>query len=111
MAHEKVYKIHEVIAIASEWASNPDDMEAYNNLENLKADLVVREYMPIGMKELCLRKAMIDMRIDDDESISPYGFSVKYEIAMFFDCLLAYVVNIDRDVDAIFKDLDYYDLM
>lgn len=110
MAYEKKYEIHEVLSIAAEWAQNPDDMDAYNRLEELKKDIIVRDYMPMGLKELCLRKAIIDIKSSNENDL-PYGFSVKYEIAIFFDCLLAYAVNINADINDIFKDIDYYDLL
>ena len=110
MENNKQYKIYEILSVASNWAMDPENKDNILELEKIKEELIIRSYMPIGMKELCLRKAIIDMRTTEEEEL-PYGISVKYEIALLFDCLLAYVVNIDPEIDSIFKDRDFYDLL
>lgn len=104
----KIYEIHEVLAAAAEWAQNPENTDAVEALENIKNSLVIKDYMPLKQKELCLNKMLIDIYVEKD---SADAFSVGTEIAMLFDCLLGYVVNLNQDIDTLFKDTEFYDLL
>ena len=104
----KIYEIHEVLAAAAEWAQNPENTDAAEALENIKNSLVIKDYMPLKQKELCLNKMLIDIYVEKD---SADAFSVGTEIAMLFDCLLGYVVNLNQDIDTLFKDTEFYDLL
>lgn len=105
----KTYQIYEILAAAAEWLNDPENEEKANLFETIKSQLIVREYMPLGQKEICLRKAIIDVR--SDEELMPYTASILYEIAVLFDCLLAYVVNLEPDIDNLYKDASFYDLI
>lgn len=105
----KTYQIYEILAAAAEWLNDPENKEKANLFETIKSQLIVREYMPLGQKEICLRKAIIDVR--SDEELMPYTASILYEIAVLFDCLLAYVVNLEPDIDNLYKDASFYDLI
>ena len=105
---KKDYEIYEILAAAAVWADDPTNEEKTAALEEIKRNLVIRDYMPLAQKELCLRKALIDMHTEED---GPYTWSVLYEIALLFDCLLGYVVNINPEIDAFYKDRDFYDLL
>ena len=105
----KTYQIYEILAAAAEWLNDPENEEKAKAFEEIENHLIVKEYMPIGQKELCLRKALIDVR--SDEELMPYTASILYEIAILFDCLLAYVVNIDPHIDSLYKDASFYDLI
>lgn len=105
---KKTYEIYEILSVVAEWLQDPQNEDLYNAVEEIKHNLVVKEYMPIRQKELCLRKALIDMRADE---ALPYTCSVLYEIAILFDGLLGYVVNLNPDIDAFYKDGDFYDLL
>lgn len=105
----KIYQIYEILAAAAEWLDDPENEEKANLFETIKSQLIVREYMPLGQKEICLRKAIIDVR--SDEELMPYTASILYEIAILFDCLLAYVVNLEPDIDNLYKDASFYDLI
>lgn len=105
---EKNFDIVVVLSIISDFLSNPEDEEKVKAFEDMKRELTVRDYMPIEQKRLLLRKLMVDIKADE---ILPYTFSMGYEVAFLFDCLLAYVVNIDPDISDTFKDTAYYDLI
>ena len=105
---EKKYEIYEVLAAAAMWADDPTNEEKIEALEEIKRGMIIRGYMPLAQKELCLRKALIDMRSEED---GPYSWSVLYEIALLFDGLLAYVVNLNPEMDNLYKDRDFYDLL
>lgn len=110
MAEEnKTYQIYEVLAAAAEWLNDPESEEKNKVLEDIKTALVIRDYMPLEQKEIVMRKALIDMR--SDEEVMPYTASILYEIALVFDCLLAYVVNLDPNIDNVYKDASFYDLL
>lgn len=105
----KTYQIYEILAAAAEWLNDPESEEKANLFETIKSKLIVKEYMPLGQKEICLRKAIMDVR--SDEELMPYTVSILYEIAVLFDCLLAYVVNLEPDIDNLYKDASFYDLI
>lgn len=111
MDNQKQYKIYEVLAAAASYLDNPEDKELSAKFEEIKNGLIVREYMPIAQKELCIKKTLIDMRVDENTKATPYTASVLYEIALVFDCLLGYVVNLDYDIDGIYKDATFYDIL
>lgn len=104
----KIYEIHEVLAAAAEWAQNPENADAAEVLENIKNSLVIKDYMPLKQKELCLNKMLMDIYVEKD---SVDSFSIGTEISMLFDCLLGYVVNLNQDIDTLFKDTEFYDLL
>ena len=109
MEEMKKYKIEDVLTVCVNWLNDQENEEAALAFNELQSNLVIRNYMPIEQKELVLRKALIDAKIDDN--ITPYTLSVLYEIAMLFDCLLAYVVNIDPSMDSYYKDVNFYDIL
>ena len=104
----KIYEIHEVLAAAAEWAQDPENADAAEVLENIKNSLVIKDYMPLKQKELCLNKMLMDIYVEKDSADS---FSIGTEIAMLFDCLLGYIVNLNQDIDTLFKDAEFYDLL
>lgn len=105
----KIYEISELLIAASEWLNDPANEEKQAAWDEIKRSLVIREYMPLGQKEICIKKALIDMRTDED--ITPHTASILYEIAIFFDCLLPYIVNLNPAIDSIFKEPYYYDVL
>ena len=109
MEENKTYQIYEILAAAAEWLNDQEDEEKALKFNEIQRGLIIRDYMPLGQKELVMRKALIDMR--SDEQVLPYTASVLYEIALLFDCLLAYVVNLDPNIDNIYKDASFYDIL
>jgi len=109
MKENKTYQIYEILAVCAEWLNEPENADKLKAVEDIKTSLVIRDYMPIGQKELVMRKALIDMR--SDTQIMPYTASILYEIALLFDCLLAYVVNLDANIDNLYKDASFYDIL
>ena len=109
MEENKTYQIYEILSAAAEWLNDPESEEKNKAFEDIKTALVIRDYMPLEQKEIIMRKALIDMR--SDEEVMPYTASILYEIALVFDCLLAYVVNLDPNIDNVYKDASFYDLL
>jgi hypothetical protein len=108
MEDYKIYEIHEILAAASNYIENPEDTERKGVLDEIKTNLMIKPYMPLKQKEICLRKMIIDIRSEVD---APYSFAAGYEISLFFNCLLAYVINLDTDINVYYKDSDFYDLL
>lgn len=102
------YTIGEILAICANMLTEPDNEEYTKAYDEMLKNLVIRAYMPIEQKELVLRKALIDIRTIDDES---YHFTTGLEIAKLFDILLAYVVNIDNNIESLWKDYEFYDIL
>lgn len=102
------YTIGEILAICANMLTEPENEEYTKAYDEMLKDLVIRAYMPIEQKELILRKALIDIRTIDDES---YHFTTGLEIAKLFDILLAYVVNLDNNIESLWKDYEFYDIL
>ena len=109
MEENKTFQIYEILAAAAEWLNDPENEEKVKKIEDIKSSLIIRAYMPLEQKEILMRKALIDIR--GDEEIMPYTASILYEIALVFDCLLGYVVNLDADIDNLYKDASFYDIL
>lgn len=105
----KIYQIYEILAAAAEWLNDPENEGKAKNFENIKSNLIIREYLPLGQKEICLKKAIVDVR--SEEELMPYTASILYEISILFNCLLAYVVNLEPDINNLYKDASFYDLI
>lgn len=106
---DKIYQIYEILSAAASWLDDPEDKEKSRAFENIKDSLIVREYIPIAQKEICLKKTLLDIKGDNDST--PYSIAVEYEINLLFDCLLAYVVNLESDINTLYKDASFYDLL
>lgn len=102
------YTIGEILAICANMLTEPENEEYTKAYDEMLKNLVIRAYMPIEQKELVLRKALIDIRTIDDES---YHFTTGLEIAKLFDILLAYVVNLDNNIESLWKDYEFYDIL
>ena len=109
MEENKTFQIYEILAAAAEWLNDPENEEKAKKIEDIKSSLIIRAYMPLEQKEILMRKALIDMQ--SDKEIMPYTASILYEIALVFDCLLGYVVNLDADIDNLYKDASFYDIL
>ena len=105
---QKEFTIGEVLATCANMLSEPENEEYAKAYDDMLKNFVIRSYMPLEQKELLLRKAIIDVRTIDDES---YHFTTGLEIAKLFDILLAYVVNIDPNIESLWKDYEFYDIL
>lgn len=105
---DKQFKIYDILMTCAEFIDEPSNEEKTQAFNELKKDLVIRSYMPLRQKGLCLEKAIVDLHGDIEE---PYMYSVAYEIAFLFDCVLAYVVNLDPDINILFKTPETADML
>lgn len=101
-------KINEILEICANYINNTQNEEYVNEYKDMINSLVIRSYIPIAQKEILLRKALIDVKTVDTES---YHFTTALEIAKTFDILLGYIVNLDQDINALWKDYDFYDIL
>ena len=102
----EIIKIEEVLQICNAFIETPTNEVAVDNFEDLKVRLVVRSYLPVQEKVLCLYK----MVIDSDKSIDlPSSiFTIGLDIAAVFDGLIAYT-NIDLNIHTDLKSYESYD--
>jgi hypothetical protein len=105
----KIYQIYEILAAAASWLDDPENEEKSRAFEDMKSSLIIREYIPIAQKEICLKKTLLDIK--GDINSTPYSIAIEYEINLLFDCLLAYVVNLESDINTLYKDASFYDLL
>ena len=80
-----------------------------NNAEliDLESKLVIKNYLPMEDKAVYITKAFLDA--DKDISVPSVFVSIGFDIAMLFDCLLAYTnINVDNiaDEDKIYENYD-----
>lgn len=104
----KNYELFEVINVCSEYLTDPENEEKAKALEEMKNSLSVRTYLPLRQKAIVWQKVLSDIEMADEEL---YTFSMAKEIAMMFDGLLAYVENINYNIDAVLKDEGIYDIL
>lgn len=104
---EKI-EIYDVLSVAIGFINDPENPEREKDLEDLKEQLVIMDYIPLRKKEILLKKVFADISTQND---LPYEYSTMVEVMLLFDVLLAYVVNIDPDINTVFKDVDYYDAL
>lgn len=104
----KIYEMYEVVQICADYVQSPETKEKAEAFENLKSSLIIKNYLPLKQKEIALKKILSDIQMDDEEL---YSFSTYKNICLLFDGLMAYVVNINYDIDGVLKDTEIYDLL
>ena len=76
-------------------------------MTELKSNLIIRSYLPLEEKSICLVKAFMDA--DKDISIPTPFISIAFDLSLLFDCLLAYT-NIDiEEIENSEKIYENYD--
>ena len=96
----------DVIGVCSKFI---DSQGKDTGIVDLESKLIVRNYLQMDEKALCATRAFIDA--DKDYSIPSVFVAVGFDIAILFDCLLAYT-NIDVDsIDESDKIYENYDLI
>lgn len=108
MAETEKIKIEELLKLCVSFVQGKGDPDVLAQIEAIERTFVIRDYIPLAEKELLLRRALIDIRMDDDEG---YSFTVGKEIVVLFDLLLPYVTNMEMDINTVFRDYDYYDCL
>lgn len=104
----KLYEMYEVVQVCADYVQDPENKESAEAFENLKSSLIVKNYLPLKQKEIALKKILSDIQMDDEEL---YSFSTYKNICLLFDGLMAYVVNVNYDIDGVLKDTEIYDIL
>jgi hypothetical protein len=78
-----------------------------SSLVDIESKLIIRNYLDMDAKAICLVRAFLDA--DKDVSVPSVFVSIAMDLALLFDCLLAYT-NIDIDAiesgDKIYENYD-----
>ena len=69
--------------------------------------LVIRNFLPLTQKEAVMLKTLYDIKAVDTEA---QHFASALEVSLTFNALMAYVVNIDYDIEQTLKDEIFYDV-
>ncbi len=104
----KLYEMYEVVQICADYINKPEDAASAAIFQDLQDSLVIRSYLPLKQKEIVLQKILSDMDMEDEEL---YSFSTYKNICLLFDGLMAYVANINYDIDGVLKDSGIYDIL
>lgn len=100
---EKI-KFEEVISACSKFIESSGKEKS---LMDLESRLVIRSYLEMSEKAVCITRSFIDA--DKDVSIPSVFVAIGFDLAYLFDCLLAYT-NIDVDAmvdgDKIYENYD-----
>lgn len=102
---EKI-NLKDVIDVCSKFIeSNGKNTE----LIDLESKLIIKNYLPMDEKAVCITKAFLDA--DKDYSIPSIFIAIGFDIAILFDCLLSYVnIDIEKITDEE-KTYENYDLI
>ena len=80
----------DILKVCTEFIeTNGKNIDAFLEIQQ---KLVIRTYLGIDEKAICLTKILLDS--DKDIDIPSQFFVIAFEIAILFDCILAYT-NID----------------
>ena len=99
--------ILDLFEVLGDFVADPADEEAAQKVSDYKSKLVIRNFLPMKQKEAAMLKTLYDIQAVDVES---HHFSAAMEISLTFNALLAYVVNIDYDIQEALKDEIFYDV-
>lgn len=99
--------ILDLFEVLGDFVADPADEEAAQKVSDYKSKLVIRNFLPMKQKEAAMLKTLYDIQAVDVES---HHFSAAMEISLTFNALLAYVVNIDYDIEEALKDEIFYDV-
>lgn len=89
------------------FVSDPSNKEAMEKVEDFKQKLVIRNFLPLAQKEAVVLKTLYDIKAVDTEA---QHFVSALEVSLTFNALMAYVVNIDYDIEQTLKDEIFYDV-
>lgn len=89
------------------FVSDPSNKEAVEKVEDFKQKLVIRNFLPLAQKEAVVLKTLYDIKAVDTEA---QHFVSALEVSLTFNALMAYVVNIDYDIEQTLKDEIFYDV-
>lgn len=101
---EKI-EFQEVIKICNDFIHNPSN-EHLKKLEDLKAKLTIRTYLPMQEKVIILYKVTMDA--DKSTELATSVFSAGLELSFCFNALLAYT-NINANIPKEWKIYESYD--
>ena len=91
----------------SDYVSDPTNKEAADKVADFKSKMVIRNFLPLAQKEAVMLKTLYDIRAVDTEA---QHFVSALEVSLTFNGLMAYVVNIDYDIQQTLKDEIFYDV-
>ena len=89
------------------FVSDPSNKEAMGKVEDFKQKLIIRNFLPLAQKEAVVLKTLYDIKAVDTEA---QHFVSALEVSLTFNALMAYVVNIDYDIEQTLKDEIFYDV-
>lgn len=89
------------------FVSDPSNKETMEKVEDFKQKLIIRNFLPLAQKEAVVLKTLYDIKAVDTEA---QHFVSALEVSLTFNALMAYVVNIDYDIEQTLKDEIFYDV-
>ena len=104
---EEKVDILDLLDAAAEFLSNPTDEQTYSRFNQMKANLVIRTFLPIEQKRTVMLKTLYDLNVND---MGGENVAVALEISLTFNGLFAYVVHVDYDISDVLKDEAFYDV-
>ncbi len=99
--------IVKVLETCADFLTEPTNKEYESAFNELKSNIVIRQYLSVSEKEMVLQKTILDIKQSDE---SPFSYVINTEISLTFNALLAYT-NIDSEILDAAKDPQFYDLL
>lgn len=97
----------DLLEAASDYIMDPTDKEAEQAFSDMKAKLIIRNFLPLEQKEYASLKTLYDINALDLES---QHFASALEVSLTFNALFAYIANVDYNVIDFLKDDTFYDI-
>ncbi len=96
--------LEKVLEVCSNFIKSPNDIAVNKNYLDLEKELIIKSYIPMNEKILCLYKIMLNA--DRDMNVTEAIFTAALEMSILFDGLLIYT-NIDNNT--IIRELQTYE--
>lgn len=106
MEEIKMIPFEDALRICANFINDPKSASSQESMEQLKKDIVIYGFLPIGRKMVTIYKILIDA--DKSYDLPVTAFTAGLELSFFFNGLLAYT-NIDHNLPKEVKIYEVYD--
>lgn len=96
----------ELLTVCTNFLVSAGSEEATQEFEKLKQKMQIRTYLPLSQKENALERALLSFNAQDDDAVA---FGTAQEVALMFEGLLSYVINLDMTDMNFYQTAEIYD--
>ena len=96
----------DLLTVCTNFLLEPNSEETQAAFNNIKEKMQVRTYLPLAQKENALERALLSFNAKTDEAVA---FGTAQEVALMFNGLLSYVINLDMNDVSFYENDEIYD--